>query len=201
MFTGIVHSLGVASSVTHHAKGLDVVIACDTTALACQLGSSIAVNGVCSTVVSYDETSFSVQYLPETLQKTGLSTLTKGDRLNLEPSVRAGDPLSGHYVSGHIDATGTITAIEKAHPWGVLSVRFSVELAHYFVYKGSVCLEGISLTIAALEDTLLTCHIIPHTYEQTVLQDKCVGDTINIECDLLGKYVVRCIEIGSVSVK
>jgi riboflavin synthase len=155
------------------------------------LGDSIAVNGVCSTVVRFDQGSFEVNYLKETCDKSSVLSLKEGNKVNIEPSLRVGSKMGGHFVTGHVDAVGTIVLLEKKSPWGTLKVSFPGVLRPYFVMKGSVCLDGISLTISSLDDACLTCQLIPHTIEQTTLSFKSAGDLVNIECDMLGKYVLN----------
>ena len=198
MFTGIVKQLGRVRSITSLDNGIDVCIDVDTKALDCECGDSIAVDGVCSTVVAFDSGHFQVQYLPETLDKTTFKELKVGQWVNIEPSLTLQTKLSGHVVSGHIDGIGSIVEIEKSEPWGKLVVGFGIDLEKYFVYKGSVCLDGISLTVAEIKGAQLTCYVIPHTFKETNLQYKQVGDGINIECDMLGKYVLRSLELKKI---
>tara|TARA_B100001989_G_scaffold252126_1_gene233203 strand:- start:1128 stop:1724 length:597 start_codon:yes stop_codon:yes gene_type:complete len=195
MFTGIVKQLGEIVSIKPLDNGIEVVIGVDTQLLNCELGDSIAVDGVCSTVVDFDLTCFTVQYLPETLDKTTFKQLTVGQKVNLEPSLTLQTKLSGHFVTGHIDGVGTIIDIQQSEPWGKLVIEFDKSLAKYFVYKGSVCLDGISLTVAEVTDLQIVCYIIPHTFQHTNLQYKKIADQINIECDMLGKYILRSVEI------
>ncbi|MBH38340.1 riboflavin synthase [bacterium] len=197
MFTGIIKLLGVIDSVNPLTDGVAVGIACDTSVLDIDLGDSIAVNGVCSTVVAFTDTHFIVHYLQETLRVTTFNTLTVGSYVNLEPSLTLQTKLSGHYVSGHIDGVGKIIELEKSDPWGKIVVSFEDALSSFLIYKGSIAIDGISLTISHLSSTSLTCHIIPHTFEQTVINYYDIGKEINIECDMIGKYVVNAVKSGS----
>lgn len=199
MFTGIITQLGKIVSITPLNKGLDVVIECNTSDLNCELGDSINVNGVCSTVTRFNETSFQVQYLEETLNKTTFSDMKIGDYVNLEASLSLQTKLSGHFVSGHVDGIGQIDELSLDEPWGKLVVRFSEDLAPYFIYKGSICIDGISLTVAEIIDNTFTCYIIPHTIKETILQYKSSGNYVNLECDFIGKYVLRNIDLGKIS--
>lgn len=197
MFTGIIKLLGVIDSVNPLTDGIAVGIACDTSILNIELGDSIAVNGVCSTVVEFTDSHFVVHYLQETLRVTTFNTLTVGSYVNLEPSLTLQTKLSGHYVSGHIDGLGKIIELEQSDPWGKIVVSFEDDLSSFLIYKGSVSLDGISLTISHLNSTSLTCHIIPHTFEQTIIKYYDIGKEINIECDMIGKYVVNAAKTGS----
>lgn len=198
MFTGIIKQVGKIIRVEPLNKGLDVVISCNTKSLNCELGDSINVNGVCSTVANFDATQFSVQYLEETLNKTTFSSMAVGDYVNLESSLTLETKLSGHFVSGHVDGVGKIEALKVDEPWGMLNVSFDADLAPYFIYKGSICIDGISLTVADIKDNSFICYIIPHTFQETILQYKNVGDSVNLECDFIGKYVLRNIDLGKI---
>ena len=196
MFTGIVNNIGQIKSVEPLAHGLTVVIACDIKLLDIELGDSISVNGVCSTVTHYDSLSFTVQYLSETLDKTSFKTLVVGDYVNLESSVTAQTKMGGHFVSGHIDGVGYLDELVQSDPWGKIVVKFDDVLKPNFIYKGSVCVDGISLTVSEIKDNFFRCDIIPHTFENTILKYKSVGQCVNIECDMFGKYVLRSLELG-----
>ena len=198
MFTGIIKQVGLIKKVDPLNKGLDVVISCNTQDLNCELGDSINVNGVCSTVSSFNETEFTVQYLEETLDKTTFDSMAVGDNVNLESSLTLTSKLSGHFVSGHVDGIGMIEELKIDNPWGMIKVNFHSSLAPYFIYKGSICLDGISLTIAEIQNNSFICYIIPHTFQETILQYKKVGDSVNLECDFIGKYVLRNIETGKI---
>lgn len=195
MFTGLIVKLGKIIDIQQLSSGLNVEIQVDTAALSVEIGDSIAVDGVCSTVVDFNAQSFHVQYLPETLAKTTFKNLFVGQWVNLEPSLTLKTKLGGHVVTGHVDDVGIISSIEKGDPWGEIIIDFDAAFAANFVYKGSVCLDGISLTVANVKETQLKCCIIPHTMEHTNLKYKQVGDGINIECDMLGKYILRSIEL------
>lgn len=195
MFTGLIVKLGKIIDIEQLSSGLNVEIQVDTAALSVEIGDSIAVDGVCSTVVDFNAQSFHVQYLPETLAKTTFKNLFVGQWVNLEPSLTLKTKLGGHVVTGHVDDVGIISSIEKGDPWGEIIIDFDAAFAANFVYKGSVCLDGISLTVADVKETQLKCCIIPHTMEHTNLKYKQVGDGINIECDMLGKYILRSIEL------
>ena len=197
MFTGIVKLLGKIKSIESLTDGIAVSIECATADLNIEIGDSISVNGVCSTVVEFNETSFLVHYLQETLRVTTFDSLEVGNYVNLEPSITMQTKLSGHYVSGHVDGIAQISVIERSEPWGKLTITFDNSLNSYFIYKGSIAIDGVSLTIAELSETSLTCHIIPHTFEETILKYYDVGNNVNIECDMIGKYVIKTVQQGS----
>ena len=198
MFTGIIKLIGKIEFIDTLTDGLEVLISCKTYDLDMNVGDSISVNGVCSTVVAFNDTQFTVHYLQETLRVTTFHKMVVGDYVNLEPSLTLQTKLSGHYVSGHVDAVGCVKMLKKMDPWGSLTIEFDKKIAPYFIYKGSIAIDGISLTIAELAETELTCHIIPHTFEHTILQYYDIGNNVNIECDMLGKYVLKAIKHGVV---
>ena len=192
MFTGLIEATGLAGSVETKSGGSLVRIDCDSAFLSdVSEGDSIAVNGVCSTALSLTATSFLVDYLPETLSKTTVSSLKEGDTLNLEKAMTLSDRLGGHYVTGHVDTVGRVVRCEKAEPWGEFEVSFDREWLPFVVHKGSITIEGISLTISDLKENHLTCSIIPHTFEKTNLGCKIPGEGVNLEFDLYGKYIYR----------
>jgi len=196
MFTGLIQTLGKIESVSPLGDGCEVMISAPAELEAVSEGDSISVNGVCSTALNCrqndgDGTQFSVQYLEETLKKTWFSELTVGSVVNLEQSLMPSSKIGGHFVSGHVDECGKIITLRNDDPWGVIVVEFSPENRKYCIPKGSICLDGISLTIVDLTDSTLSCHLIPHTIHHTNLSEKRDGDPINIEYDLLGKYILN----------
>jgi riboflavin synthase len=189
MFTGIVEEVGRVEAI-----GPRMRFACSLVMKDAFEGSSIAVNGVCLTAIEPAAHGFSADLAPETLQRTNLGDLQPLALVNLERPLAVGARLSGHVVQGHVDGTGVIQSLEAlgGDNWW-LRVRVPEELDRYLVYKGSICLDGISLTIASIEDRLLSVTIIPHTYEQTNLRTRRPGDRINIECDILAKHVEKLV--------
>jgi riboflavin synthase len=187
MFTGIVEELGTVA-----ACGTRLVVTCSTVLSDAQEGSSIAVNGVCLTALDLTENSFAADLAPETLARTNLGDLVAGSRVNLERPVTPATRLSGHIVQGHIDATGEVTALDELRDgnWW-LSVRIPAALDRYLVFKGSIAIDGISLTIAKLDADILGVTIIPHTYTHTTLGSRRVGDRVNLEVDVLAKHVEK----------
>jgi len=183
MFTGIVEELGSVETF----DGVRLSIACHTVMYDMTLGASIAVNGVCLTAVELRPDGFTADLAPETVARTNLSDLKAGDPVNLERPLQMQTRLSGHIVQGHVDGTGVLESWES----GELTVRVPKELSRLLVYKGSICLDGISLTIASLDRNRVTIAIIPHTAVVTNLSVRRPGDRINIECDILAKHVER----------
>ncbi len=179
MFTGIVEEAGTVVAVAPRLR-----IACRQVLVE---GSSIAVNGVCLTAVRNEAGSFGADVSPETLSCTNLGDLAVGTLVNLERPVAVGDRLSGHIVQGHVDATGELLSLDNL--W--LRVRVPLDLTRYMIHKGSIAIDGISLTIAALEDNIVSVALIPHTYEMTNLRVRRPGDRLNIEVDQIAKYVEK----------
>lgn len=158
------------------------------------LGDSIAVNGVCLTVNDFNGSLFTVDLMPETVKATSLSQCQPGSRVNLERAMPANGRLGGHFVSGHVDGTGTIVKKEAAENAVYYHIKVSDELSRYMVYKGSVAVDGTSLTIFGLENNEFVISLIPHTMAHTILGDKGDGDIVNIETDLIGKYIENFIQ-------
>ncbi len=192
MFTGIVEEVGRLAAVTPQAAGVRMRFACTRVMEDAFAGSSIAVNGVCLTALDPDLTGFAADVAPETLQRTNLGDLTAGDIVNLERPLAANGRLSGHIVQGHVDSTGHVESLAQlgADNWW-LRLRIPAELDRYIVSKGSICLDGISLTVASIEHLVLSVTIIPHTYRHTNLLTRRAGDRINIETDILAKHVEK----------
>ena len=192
MFTGIVEETGTVREVSHHAAGASLVVGASEVLADLEIGSSIAVNGCCLTAVRIDDGSFASDLSPETLDKTNLGGLTPGSIVNLERPLLPTSRLSGHFVLGHVDGKGTVEALEplgNGNWW--LSVSAPSELLKFLVYKGSIAVDGISLTIASLGGATLGVAIIPHTYEVTALSAVRAGSEVNLECDMLAKHVHR----------
>ncbi|MGD0021744.1 MAG: riboflavin synthase [Smithellaceae bacterium] len=194
MFTGIVEGLGKVKRLT--MKGADAVLeieaALDLNDIA--LGDSIAVNGACLTVTARNKNIFTADVSAETLDKTNLKRLHTGDKVNLEKSLRAGGYLGGHFVLGHIDATGRILSQSQKSGSLILAVEIDDRLSRYIVEKGSVAIDGISLTVNKLEKGRFYVNIIPHTADKTTIVMKKKGDWVNIETDILGKYVEKLLQ-------
>ena len=191
MLTGIVEELGHVVSLAHGPDSAVVKIRGPLVTADAAPGASIAVNGICLTVVEHDADSFSVDVMAETLRRTCLGELTPGSPVNLERAVAVGDRLGGHLVQGHVDGTGTILARQPGDRWEVVTISLPGELARYVVEKGSITVDGVSLTIAGLDDASFQVSLIPTTLALTTLGTKQVGEPVNLEVDVLAKYVER----------
>jgi riboflavin synthase len=191
MFTGIITELGSCLERTDESLRLEC-----SEAFASQLtiGSSVSVNGVCLTVTVLNETGFSVDVMGETWQRTALGNLKTGDTINLELAMGANGRFDGHMVQGHVDGTGKILAIEPADNSHLFTIQAAPELTQYMIEKGSVCLNGISLTIIGVTTDSFSVGIIPHTYTHTMLHQAQVGNSVNIEIDMMAKYVMKFIK-------
>ena len=191
MFTGIVEELGqVASLDSGH-----LTIQCSRVLSDLTLGASIAVNGVCLTAVDITPQGFTADLAPETIERSNLGDLHAGDPVNLERPLSLNARLSGHIVQGHVDGTGTLESLRALGDgnWELL-VRVPNDLDRFLVYKGSITIDGISLTIASIDKALLQVAIIPHTYEATNLASRKPGDRVNLECDVLAKHIGKLLE-------
>ena len=191
MFTGIVEEVGTVRSIQRGSTSSFIEIQANIVLDGTKFGDSIAVNGVCLTVTELSSDSFRADVMNETLSRSSLGSLRSGSPVDLERAMAAGGRFGGHIVSGHIDGTGTITDIKKdgiAH-WYTISAP--PEIMRYIVEKGSVAIDGISLTVAKVTDSSFSVSIIPHTAAQTVLSHKKAGDTVNLENDIIGKYVEK----------
>jgi riboflavin synthase len=190
MFTGLVEDIGAVESVDAGADGARLRIA---TRLASEIatGDSVAVNGVCLTATSVARDGFETEAMNQTLEVTALVALEAGSRVNLELAMKASDRLGGHIVQGHADGVGEVVAIEEDGFARRLRVRLAPELLRYVVEKGSIALSGVSLTVAALGDDWAEVSLIPETLERTNLAGVAVGDRLNVECDVVAKYVER----------
>lgn len=194
MFTGIIKDVGRIAQIDDLGGGLRFTIH-SRFASALTVDESIAVNGACQTVVAADEDAFVVDSIEETLRKTTFSTLSVGDPVNLERPLKAGGRLDGHFVQGHVDATGTIAKVEREGTDWLYTVSFPGRFQRYLIPVGSITIDGISLTVARIGEGTLTVAIIPHTYEHTIVSDAwSEGAAVNLEFDMLGKYVVGFME-------
>ena len=192
MFTGITEHTGEIESIEGRADGARLRVSlsgANAIASGMKLGDSIAVNGCCLTVVDFDSSHFSADLSGETLRRTSLGQKKAGDLVNLERPLAAGARLGGHFVQGHVDGTGRVTELTPAGDSWWLSVRVPEDLRRYVAEKGSIAIEGISLTVARWADGVAGIAIIPFTYTQTNVQKMAVGDLVNLECDILAKYV------------
>jgi riboflavin synthase len=191
MFTGLVEALGTICAVRAEAAGRRLIVAEPKLAVELEMGESVAVNGVCLTVVALHEDSFAFEVGPETLAKTNLGQLRTGERVNLERALRVGDRLGGHWVQGHVDGTGSIASRAREGDWETVWFDCPAELARQMVPKGSVAVDGVSLTLVEVEVSGFSVMLIPHTLAQTTLGLKGVGAIVNLETDILAKYVEK----------
>lgn len=196
MFTGLVQSLAEVVALTPEGPGVRLSVRDEAIAAGAAIGDSVCVNGCCLTVVEIDGDTLSFEAGAETLSRTNLGKLAAGDHVNLEPSLKAGDQLGGHYVTGHIDCLGVVHAIENDGEWSNFSFLVPREQGCQMASKGSVAVDGVSLTLVDVEDvdndhTRFSVALIPHTLSVTTLGSREVGDSVNIETDVLAKYVQR----------
>ena len=191
MFTGLVQYLATVQAIEPVGPGVRLTIAETSIAKNVTLGESIAVNGCCLTVVDHDETMVAFEAGPETLAKTTLGELSAGDQVNLETSLRMGDSLGGHLVSGHVDGVGNVDNRIDDAEWSTFWVRVPADLTRQMASKGSVAIDGVSLTLVEVEADRFSVALIPHTLAVTTLGRRQIGDRVNLETDLLAKYVER----------
>lgn len=196
MFTGIVEELGKIKGIQKGDKSSVLTIETKKVLENTQLGDSIAVNGVCLTVTKITDNSFSADVMAETMRKSNLGALTVDCAVNLERALTPLSRMGGHIVSGHIDGTGTITAYVKEDNATWVTVKASDDILKYIVNKGSITIDGISLTVAYIDNSCFKVSIIPHTSQQTTLLSKGVGNTVNLECDIIAKYVEKLLSFN-----
>lgn len=189
MFTGLIQELGTIQSISSNAEGKEFIIKAPSLIKEIEIDDSVATNGVCLTATAIQGDCFKVQAVHMTLEKTSLGALRPGAPVNLELSLRAQDRLGGHMVQGHVNALGKVKAIKTIGENWEIEVSFPPELRKYMISEGSITLDGISLTIARLTNQTLTVAIIPHTLEKTTLSAKKIGDVLNIEVDMVAKYI------------
>jgi len=191
VFTGLIREVGRIAAVAGGADGVRLEIDAPQTAAGAAVGDSVAINGVCLTVVSVSDGHFAFDAVPETLARSSLAGLEAGSPVNLEPALRAGEPLGGHYVQGHVDGVGTVRSVEPEGDGRRIWFDAPRDLMRYVVEKGSVAVEGTSLTVAAMDDDGFAVALIPHTLAETTLGALEPGDSVNLEADVLAKYVER----------
>jgi riboflavin synthase len=198
VFTGIVEELGEVVGWTDLPEAARITVHGPLVTSDASHGDSIAVNGVCLTVVDCTGGSFTADVMKETLARSALGALSVGSRVNLERAVRLQDRLGGHLVQGHVDGTGALTAVEPGEHWTVVTVSLPAPLARYVVEKGSITIDGVSLTVSAVGHTDFQVSLIPTTLELTTLGRKAVGDPVNLEVDITAKYVEKLLAAGVV---
>lgn len=191
LFTGIVEEIGKVIRKVPVGSGYEFCVESSKLVKSIENGDSIAVNGVCQTVERYSEKSFFFTTVEETIKKTNLGDLKNNDFVNLESSLNLNKKISGHLVYGHVDCVGRLKSIKKQTNATLISIEYPTNYKKYLVHVGSICLNGVSLTVADFSDNVVTCAIIPHTWENTIFDNSKVNDKINIEFDIIGKYVDR----------
>ncbi|MBI3248029.1 MAG: riboflavin synthase [Deltaproteobacteria bacterium] len=191
MFSGIVETTGTITTIEQTADGAKLILTSQIPTAEVSLGESICINGACMTVTAFGGTELSFDVSVESLRRTNLGDLRAGSLVNLERSLRMNDRLSGHVVSGHVDGVGHIQSVQPEGDSFLYTFAIPTELSRYLVEKGSVAVDGISLTVFRCTPTAFTCAIIPHTHQVTSLHAKQPGEKVNIECDMQGKYIEK----------
>lgn len=191
MFTGLVEEKGEVNSLSISGDSFSIKINAKTVMADIKIGDSISTNGVCLTVSEFDNTSFTADVMPETYRRTNLRGLKLGEHVNLERAMMLGDRFGGHIVSGHVDGVGEIINFKKEGNAIWVTIKTQANVMKYILMKGSVCIDGISLTVAHVENQLFKVSLIPETARATTFTNKKIGDQINIECDIVGKYIER----------
>ncbi len=191
MFTGIIEETGTLRGVKNGTKSSVLTIAASKVLEDTKIGDSICTNGVCLTVTSLGTGTFSADVMAESLRRTNLGALKPGDKVNLERALTLSTRLGGHIVSGHVDGTGTILSMEREDNAIWVEIQTPAEILHYIIEKGSITIDGISLTVAYVDNKVFKVSVIPHTGEETTLLKKKPGDIVNLENDLIGKYVEK----------
>ncbi|UQZ46532.1 riboflavin synthase subunit alpha [Bacillus sp. PK3-037] len=191
MFTGIIEETGTIESMKKAGPSMALTIKCSKILDDVHLGDSIAVNGICLTVTDFTKSHFTVDVMPETVKATSLNDLSKGSKVNLERAMAANGRFGGHFVSGHVDGTAEITRIEEKSNAVYYDLKMDPSLTKTLVLKGSITVDGVSLTIFGLTDDTVTISLIPHTISETIFSEKMIGSKVNIECDMIGKYMYR----------
>lgn len=202
MFTGIIEEVGSIRHIRMGSASCVVTVAASRVLEDVRIGDSIAVNGTCLTVCRFDGDSFSADVMPETMRRTNLGRLSPGDQVNLERAMAANGRFGGHIVSGHIDGTGTVSALRREDNAVWVTIAADRDLLRYIVQKGSIAIDGISLTVARVTDGDFSVSVIPHTGEETTLLHRTPGDIVNLECDVIAKYVEKLLgkaERGGIS--
>ncbi|MBM7515134.1 riboflavin synthase [Nocardioides nitrophenolicus] len=193
MFTGIVEELGTVTAVEDQGDAIRLTIASEVTLSDAGLGDSIAVNGCCLTVAERSDTTWTADVMAETLAKTSIGGLAVGDRVNLERAVTAEKRLGGHVVQGHVDAVGEVVARTPSEHWEIVEIKLPDDLGRYLVDKGSITVDGTSLTVVEARDDTFTVSLIPETLARTTLGFRGVGDRVNLEVDVIAKHVEKLV--------
>ena len=195
MFTGLVEEIGTVESVITGANSAMITIRAKKILEDIKIGDSISTNGVCLTVTNFTKNGFSVDVMPETMRRSNLGTLKNGSRVNLERALKLGDRLGGHIVSGHIDGVGIVRGFKKEDNATWVHIEAEREIIKYIIHKGSIAIDGTSLTVADVDDNSFKVSVIPLTRDETTILEKNIGDQVNLECDMIGKYIEKFVLI------
>jgi riboflavin synthase len=195
MFTGLIEEIGIVQSIRINGESAAINIAANSITKDLKVGDSVNTNGACLTVTSFSSSGFTVDAVAETMRRTNLSKLKSGDKVNLERALQLSDRLGGHMVSGHIDGTGTITQMNPEGNAQIVTIETVPEIIKYIIEKGSIAIDGISLTVMTVNKSSFKVAIIPHTSHETTLISKKTGNTVNLECDMVGKYIERFLNL------
>lgn len=196
MFTGLIEEIGSVESVAKSAKSARITIRAKKVLEGMKLGDSICTNGVCLTVTAFDSARFIIDVMAETMRRSNLKNFSAGEKVNLERALSIGDRLGGHIVSGHIDGIGTIVNFEQEDNAVWITIAAPPQILKYIIEKGSIAIDGVSLTVAYIDSSIFKVSIIPHTKDETTLLQKKVGYEVNLECDMIGKYIEKLMIIG-----
>ena len=191
MFTGLIEEIGQIAGMDKRAGPLRLFVSAHLVMVDMKIGDSVSIDGACQTVVEHDDSSFAVESVEETLRRTTFGTYQVGRSVNLERSLALGDRLGGHLVSGHVDGVGQISRVEKRNDSWVFTFGVPGELARYIAAKGSIAVDGISLTVVDVGPKAFTVSVIPHTFKSTTIGQKQAGDSVNLEVDLMARYAER----------
>lgn len=197
MFTGIIEEVGTVKNIIKLGDSNTIQVACSKILSDIHIGDSIAVNGICLTATRFDSNSFEADVMNETIKRSSFTSLKAGSKLNLERAMSAYGRFGGHIVSGHIDGTGRISSVENDGNAVWIKINCDRKLLNGIVEKGSIAIDGISLTVAGVDDLSFSVSIIPHTLDNTILADKKSGDIVNLETDIIGKYVEKLMHIDN----
>jgi riboflavin synthase len=197
MFTGIIQEVGKVKEITRSTDFAQIEITCNQVLTDLSIGDSISVNGVCLTATKINTTSFEADVMIKTLKLTSLGKLSDSDLVNLELAMSASDRFGGHFVQGHVDAVAVVTKTLVTKDWTQIQIKVSPDLLKYIVVQGSICLDGVSLTVGEIAQDLISVWLIPKTLEKTNLAGKKIGDLLNVEVDLLAKHVERLMQSKS----
>lgn len=197
MFTGIIEEIGKVKRIKKGPKSVALVVHAKKVLEDTRVGDSIATNGICLTVTQMNHEEFTVDVMDETIKRSNMQYLKVGSKVNLERALTLQTRLGGHMVSGHIDGIGTIVSVQKVDIAHIYTITASKDILKYVIKKGSIALDGISLTVVDVNEKQFKVSIIPHTKDETILFSKYVGDSLNIECDLIGKYVEKLLQANN----